>query len=231
MRREAVERQRALRSVRHEATDAERARQAFLSGLNHELRTPLNHIIGFAELLQEADSFSVPPEKRAEYVDLILGSAHTLLDQINAILMASGYGAPSGGDEEQGAVIPVLRRLLQEHAGSLFISKVDIDESLPASALAGRDLYRIFQMVFAAIGGAPGRRRAIGLTARRSGAGDGFEVRICTMSQGEAVEPAALRAPRTELTQLGGRLDHTRDEGGEDEVVVTLPAHRTDRAA
>ncbi|MEM1410653.1 MAG: histidine kinase dimerization/phospho-acceptor domain-containing protein, partial [Pseudomonadota bacterium] len=150
-----------------EAARAEVTRRSFLSGLNHELRTPLNHIIGFAELLKQADDFVLTEDKRIEYLDLILDAANTLVDQINATLVSSGYGELSpAADPRAKTVVPVLRRLLQEHAQTLFVGKVDIADHLPASALAERDLYRSLQLVFAVLSDERADRQTIGVSVK-----------------------------------------------------------------
>jgi PAS domain S-box-containing protein len=71
-----------LQAARTAAESATRAKSQFLAVMSHEMRTPLNAIIGFAELLDEAD---LPPERR-EQARLVRDAGQTLLVVINDIL-------------------------------------------------------------------------------------------------------------------------------------------------
>jgi PAS domain S-box-containing protein len=71
-----------LEAARAAAETATRAKSQFLAMMSHEVRTPLNGIIGFAELLAEADL----PRDRREQARLIRDAGQTLLVVINDIL-------------------------------------------------------------------------------------------------------------------------------------------------
>jgi PAS domain S-box-containing protein len=71
-----------LKAARAAAESATSAKSQFLAMMSHEVRTPLNGIIGFAELLAEAD---LPPDRR-EQARLIRDAGQTLLVVINDIL-------------------------------------------------------------------------------------------------------------------------------------------------
>lgn len=73
----------SLIEAKERAEESDRLKTAFLQNISHEIRTPLNGIIGFAQLLSEE---KVSREEVTEYADIILTSAHRLLDLINNII-------------------------------------------------------------------------------------------------------------------------------------------------
>jgi signal transduction histidine kinase len=68
------------------AENANAAKTRFLATMSHELRTPLNSIIGFADVLTNADKNKQIQQNVSEYATNILASGHHLLDLINGIL-------------------------------------------------------------------------------------------------------------------------------------------------
>ena len=86
---ETVEAQEALNETTKEliaakikAEQSDKLKSAFLANMSHEIRTPLNAIVGFAKLLNEAES----DEERQQYSEIIDNNAGLLLQLINDIL-------------------------------------------------------------------------------------------------------------------------------------------------
>jgi signal transduction histidine kinase len=75
---------RALRRTTEEAQAANQLKSALLSNMSHEVRTPLTSILGFAELIAEADADN-PQVLAARIHD----SGKRLLDMLNAVLQVS----------------------------------------------------------------------------------------------------------------------------------------------
>lgn len=74
---------------RREAEAATAAKTAFLANMSHEIRTPMSGVMGFAELLLDAE---LPPEPR-QHAMLIHDSAKALLKLVNDILDVSKIDA------------------------------------------------------------------------------------------------------------------------------------------
>lgn len=65
-----------------QAEQANRAKTDFLSSMSHEIRTPLNAIVGFSEIIGEANSLE---EAKANSKDII-NASQTLLEIVNGVL-------------------------------------------------------------------------------------------------------------------------------------------------
>jgi signal transduction histidine kinase len=80
-----TERSRELEIAQRAAESANTTKTRFLENMSHELRSPLNAIIGFSELLHDAQLGPIDPHY-AEYAGDILRSGRDLLATVNQIL-------------------------------------------------------------------------------------------------------------------------------------------------
>ena len=71
-----------LTTAKNRAEQSDRLKSAFLANMSHEIRTPMNGIIGFANLLNEAEN----QEEHNEFVNIIVENGEHLLDLINEII-------------------------------------------------------------------------------------------------------------------------------------------------
>lgn len=72
-----------LQKAKVKAEESDQLKSAFLANMSHEIRTPMNGIMGFAELLKEAN---LSIEERKDYIDIIEKSGTRLLNIINDIV-------------------------------------------------------------------------------------------------------------------------------------------------
>lgn len=80
--KELQERNAELIIAKEDAEKSDRLKSAFLANMSHEIRTPMNGILGFAELIQDADDM----EEVHENAEIILESSLHLLNLINDIV-------------------------------------------------------------------------------------------------------------------------------------------------
>ena len=72
-----------LINAKEKAEESNRLKTAFLANMSHEIRTPMNGIVGFVDLLNEAN---LSDSKRNEYVKIIKESSSQLLNVVNDII-------------------------------------------------------------------------------------------------------------------------------------------------
>ncbi len=102
-----------LARARDAALAATRAKSGFLATMSHELRTPLNSIIGFSEVLLNADNLT---EKQHRWAGNIMTSGQQLLALINDILELAKLEA----GKMRLSPKPVDPRTLCEQAAALY---------------------------------------------------------------------------------------------------------------
>lgn len=124
--------------------EADKLKSAFLANMSHEIRTPLNAIVGFSDLVAEADD----PEEKAAYLDIIHKNNDLLLHLIGDIL---DFAKIESGMLKYNIVEADIKDICWEVylAGSLKMSpdvKLVFDNQLP-SVILKTDPQRINQVV------------------------------------------------------------------------------------
>ncbi len=72
-----------LKKAKEHAEESDRLKSAFLANMSHEIRTPLNSIIGFSELLDDAD---FEAEQKKVFIHQIISNGNNLLNIISDIM-------------------------------------------------------------------------------------------------------------------------------------------------
>ncbi|MGE4289210.1 MAG: response regulator [Salinivirgaceae bacterium] len=72
-----------LAQAKERAEESDRIKSSFLANMSHEIRTPMNSIIGFSDLLADAD---LTFDQRIEIIDMIQSNGYTLIDIIDDII-------------------------------------------------------------------------------------------------------------------------------------------------
>lgn len=68
--------------AKEQAEHANKAKTDFLSSMSHEIRTPLNAIVGFSQVIEQADTLEEAKENAKDIVE----ASNTLLEIVNGIL-------------------------------------------------------------------------------------------------------------------------------------------------
>ncbi len=108
------------------AEEANRLKSAFLANMSHELRTPLNGILGFSELMMDAETV----EETREMNHFIYESGQRLLRTLRLILDISRLEAGSFQPNYQPVeILPVVQKVIQLFQGEIDTTNLQIRNS------------------------------------------------------------------------------------------------------
>jgi len=92
--RKVLQTNRELLIAKRKADESEYLKTSFLENISHEIRTPLNGILGFSDILRQAD---LSAKERNLYSDFVFENSHKFLSILDKVLYLSGLSA--GYDE------------------------------------------------------------------------------------------------------------------------------------
>jgi signal transduction histidine kinase len=114
--RKVLQTNKELLKAKKKAEESDMLKTSFLENISHEIRTPMNGILGFTELLRQAD---LSAEERNLYSDLVSENSRKFLSILDNVLYLSGLS--SGSTEVQKEQIDLI--LLIEELKNRFAEK------------------------------------------------------------------------------------------------------------
>ena len=107
--------ERELINAKEKAEESDHLKTAFLHNVSHEIRTPVNAIVGFSGFL---DDPGLVPDKRNQYIDIIIQSSEQLLAIIDDIISIAAIEAGQEIIQVDEININLICRLVHEQFSS-----------------------------------------------------------------------------------------------------------------
>ena len=194
--------ERQLVRARYHAEQAALAKSQFLANMSHEIRTPMNGVLGFADLLRQADL----PAEQARYVELIAESGQSMMRLLNDILdiskIEAGQIAVASEPVHLRSTLDGAIRLQAANAAQKRLALgYDIDPGLPETITG--DALRLRQIVLNLLGNAIKFTPSGGvkLTARQVG----NRLRIAVTDSGIGIPSDRMTAIFAPFEQADGK--------------------------
>jgi len=188
----------ALKEAMEAAAAANRAKSEFLASMSHELRTPLNAILGFAQLMQQDETF---PVSHGESLEAIARAGEHLLGTIDDVLelsrIESGRLSLRETSFDLRALLDDLHRMMSLRARSKNLElRFEIDDRLPRYLIA--DAGKLRQIAINLLGNAVKFTKRGGVTLQVTGqflaeGGDrNYRLQISVEDTGPGIAPEEM---------------------------------------
>ena len=210
---ERSQKEATLLDERNRAEAANRAKSDFLANMSHEIRTPMTAILGFADLLSDAED----EEQRAESIQTIRKNGRFLLQVINDILDFSKIEANRIELEKQEISFP---KFLAEIESLVSVTafekglgfKVECDTLIPKTIVT--DPLRLKQVMINLLGNAIKftEKGYVSIGARVIKTGDGPRLEIRVSDTGVGISEKNMKHLFEPFTQADSSV--TRRFGG-----------------
>ncbi|AWN53355.1 PAS domain-containing hybrid sensor histidine kinase/response regulator [Methylobacterium sp. 17Sr1-1] len=205
----------AAEAAKAAAERANAAKTDFLSAMSHEIRTPLNAVIGFTDLLAQAEGLA--PEQR-RHAGLARASAGGLLTLVNDILDFSSVEAGAVALRPEPFAIEALAEGCLGMVGAAAAEKSlavtsTIDASLPRHLLGDEARLRqiLLNLLNNAVKFTP--RGSVALSLRHEGSGgSGERIRFSVSDTGIGIAPEKQGRLFERFSQVDSSI--RRDYGG-----------------
>lgn len=122
-----IQKQMRAETAKNEEIEA-KSKEMFLNNLGTEIRSPLNIILGFSELLTN-DAFTLTPEERMEYSQIIYKNSLVLTTLVNEILDLSRIESGRLQFSMKECLVEDLLLKMEEKWGSLVMGPVKFRKS------------------------------------------------------------------------------------------------------
>ena len=179
-----------LNVMTERALAADAAKTRFLATVSHEVRTPLNGVIGMASVLLVSE---LERETR-QYVEIIMTSAHHMLDVINRLLDFSKLGhTPGDADSSEFDLRVVVDEVIGEARFLPYAREVDLQADWELELETRRRGFRQgFRQVLTNLVGNGAKFTDKGSVTVRIAAGSGDMVRVEIQDTGAGIAKADL---------------------------------------
>ncbi|MGQ9867097.1 MAG: response regulator [Pseudanabaenaceae cyanobacterium] len=188
----------ALKEAMEAAAAANRAKSEFLASMSHELRTPLNAILGFAQLIQQDETF---PVTHGESLEAIARAGEHLLGTIDDVLelsrIESGRLSLRETSFDLRALLDDLKRMMSLRARSKNLElQFEVDDRLPRYLIA--DAGKLRQIAINLLGNAVKFTNKGSITLQVTGeplaeGGDrNYRLQICVEDTGSGIAPEEM---------------------------------------
>jgi signal transduction histidine kinase len=199
---ERLHREQALIEAREVALSASRLKSQFLAMLGHELLTPLHSIIGFGELIRDANATRI----EAVWASEALASAHGLLDIVTAMIDLMRI---EGGLLAMRPQLIDIQRMLRERARAWSLRDsmrvtvaLDLAADLPPVLADGPRLRQALDNLLSNATRFSPPESTVDVVAGR----DGDMVVLRIRDRGPGMTPDALASALEPFRQADGRL-------------------------
>ncbi len=182
---------------------SEHRRSEFIANVSHELKTPMTSIAGFADGILDG---TIPPEKEAEYLQIISSETRRLSRLVRSMLELSRLQSDERLAQQQFDISEAMLRVLVSLESKVTAKDLEVDAQLPEDpVMVWGDPDAITQVCYNLLDNAikfspQGGTLGLSVTAK------GAKATISVSNQGEGISPEEIPL----LFDRFHKTDHSR---------------------